>query len=85
MAFIVSILELPWKLLSRESNNTSVYAVIFMIRLETQAPILEDPRFRQFIKLYKAISYLLTISSSYGPEVQQPCAPSDAPLHQQMK
>ena len=28
-----------------------VYAVIFMIRLES--PILEDPRFRQFIKLYK--------------------------------
>ena len=28
-----------------------VYAVIFMIRLET--PIVEDPRFRQFIKLYK--------------------------------
>jgi len=28
-----------------------VYAVIFMIRLES--PILEDPRFRRFIKLYK--------------------------------
>ena len=28
---------------------------------------------------------LLTTSSSYGPEVQPPCARSDAPLHQQIK
>ena len=34
-----------------------VYAVIFMILLET--PIVEDPRFCQFIKLYKQIIYYI--------------------------
>ena len=33
------------------TSSSVVYAVIFMIRLETQ--IIEDPRFRQFIKPYK--------------------------------
>ena len=49
MAFTISTLELPWELPSRQVLG-SLFRNL-MILLET--PIVENPSFRQFIKLYK--------------------------------
>ena len=66
------------------TSFSAVYAVIFMILLETT--IVEDPRFRQFIKLYKRfIDDIFLIWTGSAAALQQPYAPSYVPLHQQMK